>query len=68
VNRFLFAALSRMALTAEKLGDPAVVASLPRYPEALAPDTLMRLGGTLAIMVLMWLATARWIRRKERSL
>jgi hypothetical protein len=67
VNKFLFAALFRMSLTAEKLADPAVVASLPRYPEALAPDTLLRLGGTLAIMVLLWLATARSIRRKEKA-
>jgi len=62
VNRFLFAALFRMSLTPEKLADPAVVASLPRYPEALAPDTLLRLGGTLTIMALIWLATARSIR------
>jgi hypothetical protein len=68
VNKFLFAALFRLSLTPEKLADPAVVASLPRYPEALAPDTLLRLGGTLAIMVLMWLATAWSIRRKEKSL
>jgi len=65
VNRFLFAALFRMSLTAKKLADPAVVALLPRYPEALAPDTLLRLGGTLTIMVLIWLATARSIRRKR---
>ncbi len=66
VNKFLFAALFRMSLTPEKLADPAVLASLPRYPEAFAPDTLLRLGGTLTIMVLIWLATARSIRRKEK--
>jgi hypothetical protein len=68
VNRFLFAALLRSSLTPEKLADPVVVAALPRYPEAFAPDTLLRLGATLASMILIWLATAQFIRRKEKSL
>lgn len=68
VNRFLFAALLRSSLTPEKLADPAAIAALPPYPEMFAPDTLLRLGTTLAIMVLIWLATAWLIRRKEKSL
>jgi hypothetical protein len=68
VDRFLFAALLRSSLTPEKLADPAVVAALPPYPEVFAPDTLLRLGATLTIMVLIWLATAWSIGRKEKSL
>ena len=68
VKRFLFAALLRSSLAPEKLADPAVVTALPPYPEMFALDTLLRLGGTLAIMVLIWLATAWLIRRKEKSL
>jgi ABC-type multidrug transport system permease subunit len=67
VNRFLFAALLRSSLTAEVLADPAVVAALPRYPEAFALDTLLRLGGLLALLILIWLATACLIRRKGKT-
>ena len=41
------------------------IRDLGGIPEALSPDTLARLGGTLAIMILIWFATARSIRRRE---
>jgi pimeloyl-ACP methyl ester carboxylesterase len=56
---FLFAALVRMSLTLEQLGDPSALAAIPGYPDALSLNTLLRIGGAIVIMAVIWLVSAR---------
>jgi pimeloyl-ACP methyl ester carboxylesterase len=63
VGGHLYAAILPMGLSVEKLADPAVRAALPSFPDPLSPDTLLRLGTTLGIMVAVWTVT---VPRQEK--
>jgi hypothetical protein len=63
VGGHLYAAILPMGLSAEKLADPAVRAALPGFPDPFSPDTLLRLGATLGIMVAVWTVT---VPRQEK--
>jgi pimeloyl-ACP methyl ester carboxylesterase len=65
VNGFLFAALIRDGLTLEQLADPLVRAAAPSFPDALSPNTLLRIGGTFVIMAAVWIATVRTMQREQ---
>ena len=65
VNGFLFATLIRDGLTLEQLADPLVRAAAPSFPDALSPNTLLRIGSTLVIMVAVWVVTVRTMQREQ---
>ena len=67
VNDFLFAALIRDMLTLEQLADPLVRAASPGFPDAFSANTLLRLGGTLVVMVAVWIVTARAMQRERNQ-
>ncbi|MBN1584103.1 MAG: alpha/beta fold hydrolase [Anaerolineae bacterium] len=65
VNGFVFAALIRDGLTLEQLADPLIRAASPHFPAVFSLETLLRIGGAAAIVVLVWIGTLQAMRRVE---